>query len=151
MAVSVSDNFGAALESLSEKFGNELDRAMKISALQIRDKVAAGISSQKWNWENLNEKYSLFKKNHHGSSKILISGIRLGKNLVPTNYRNSFSYQQIKPGVWTVGTNHIQGRSMEFGDEERKIPARPHLEPTLLEYKETYMENVMNALKRSLK
>lgn len=146
----VTDNFGNVLQRIAERLPAELDRAMQISSLQIRDNVASGISAQKWNWKPLSEKYKEFKQKHNASSKILISGLRLGKNIVPTNYRNSFSYQKIEDGIWTVGTNHIQGRTMEFGDKKRKIPARPHLKYAINEHKEDYMKNVKEALKRSI-
>lgn len=66
-------------------------------------------------WEPLNPKYQARKKKN--ADKILV---------LEGFMRDTLAYNT-SPSSLELGTNRIQGASMQFGDEDRGIPARPFL------------------------
>jgi phage gpG-like protein len=157
------DDFFSRLKEAPNKFKENADKAIQLTALQIRSRVVEGIASQKWksSWAPLSPKYLAFKMLNKGSNKILISGIRSRvrkrtndtkplKKVLLGNYRNSFMTQKIENAVYAVGSNYPQARALELGNPSKKMPARPHLKFAVEESKEDLFKNVMKAMKESL-
>lgn len=156
------DEFFGRLQGASGRLERETDKAVQKTAAQIRSRTVDGISSQRWasKWPPLSEKYQLFKRANKGSDKVLISGIRGRvnrkgefkgfKKVLPGNYRNSFEFQKIDNAKWAVGTAYPQARALEMGNPKKNMPARPHLGLALLESKDDFIKNVMDAIRNSL-
>jgi phage virion morphogenesis protein len=80
-----------------------------------RQRFEEQVDPQGEDWEPLNPKYQARKKKN--ADKVLV---------LEGFMRDTLAYNADDQGI-ELGTNRIQGASMQFGDDERGIPERPFL------------------------
>ncbi|TAL31584.1 MAG: phage morphogenesis protein [Spirochaetes bacterium] len=114
-------------EHMEDKMASPLEEAGEI----VRKNIVKGIRDQKWLMPPLAAKTGLRKAKLGHSPLILIA---------KGDYFASFTTERIRWDEVHVGTNHPQGRALEFGYAPRGLPARPHMTPALEESMPEVME-----------
>lgn len=108
------------LNNMGKIVQQEMRRPLRIAGEIVRTNTVKGIRGQKFNFKPLAESTIEQKKRKKYSNLILIA---------QGDYMASFAVEQKDWNDVQIGTNHAQGRALEFGYKPRNLPARPHLGP----------------------
>ncbi len=120
-------NLGNVGNVLQDSMGD----ALETGAEHFRGAIIKGIRDQKWPHPPLKESTKEKKDKAGQSDKILIA---------EGDYLSSFAVEKVAWDEVHVGTNHPQGRALEFGYEPRNLPARAHVGPAIDEETEEYLD-----------
>jgi HK97 gp10 family phage protein len=136
------DNLINRLNNMGTLVRREMERPLLIAGEIVRANIVKGIRGQKFDFAPLAESTIERKKQKNYSDLILIA---------QGDYVASFTVEQEDWDEVHIGTNHAQGRALEFGYEPRNLPARPHVAPALEASREKVEEKLGEAFKEIFK
>lgn len=116
------DDLIGRLAGLSTVVRKRMERPLMVSGEVVRANIVKGIRGQKFNFAPLKPATVERKQLKNKSSLILIS---------EGDYMASFAVEQKRWDEVQIGTNHKQGRALEFGYKPRRLQKRPHVAPAL--------------------
>lgn len=127
------DDFITYLDGVVDNIEKAEVKGLSQCGEHLRGNIVKGIRDQKHGFEPLKEETLKAK----ADTKRKRGGETIGKGsslilIDKSDYVSSFSsnVDRAKKSV-IVGTDHDQGRALEFGYEPRNLPARPHIGPAL--------------------
>ncbi len=121
------DILGDFRERMEDTMAGPLEEAGEV----VRAHIVKGIRDQKWAWPPLAPSTVERKALKKQSPLTLIA---------EGDYFASFTTERVRWDEVHVGTNHPQGRALEFGYGPRALPPRPHMGPALEESREEVAE-----------
>jgi len=144
------EKFDDFLGGLSDRVSNGMADGLERSGEIVRKNIVKGIRNQEFNFAPLKPSTIEAKskpRNRAGHS------IPAGSNLIlidQGDYLSSITAVR-KGDEELIGTNHPQGRRLEFGDETNGQEARPHFEPGLAKSEDEVKEELMESFKECFK
>jgi hypothetical protein len=127
------------LNDMGSILKKNMERPLLIAGEVVRTNIVKGIRGQKYNFKPLAPSTVEQKARQKHSNLILIA---------QGDYMGSFTVEQRDWDEVHIGTNHNQGRALEFGYKPRNLPARPHVGPGLEESREKIKDILEDGFKQ---